>query len=79
MGNIGDNYISPASLPDPGPTFYPMAAPVTTIDIAVCESPIKFMKVDVQGAEILALKGASKTIMSSRPVMTIEFEDISLN
>ena len=36
---------------------------------------VSFMKVDVEGAELMVLKGAIKTIKKSRPVVMIEIED----
>ena len=36
---------------------------------------VSFMKVDVEGAELMVLKGAIKTIKESRPVVMIEIED----
>ena len=34
-----------------------------------------FIKVDVEGAELMVLKGAIKTIKKSRPIVMIEIED----
>ena len=36
---------------------------------------VSFIKVDVEGAELMVLKGAIKTIKKSRPVVMIEIED----
>ena len=36
---------------------------------------VSFMKVDVEGAELMVLKGAIKTIKKSKPIIMIEIED----
>ena len=36
---------------------------------------VSFMKIDVEGAELLVLKGAINTIKNSRPIIMIEIED----
>ena len=36
---------------------------------------VSFMKVDVEGAELMVLKGAINTIKNSRPIIMIEIED----
>lgn len=39
---------------------------------------ISFLKMDIQGSEVMALAGAKKTIMQSRPIMYIEIEKVHL-
>jgi FkbM family methyltransferase len=46
-----------------------------TLDSFILEYPVKFMKIDVQGFELMVLQGGEKFIAEHRPVMIIEFED----
>jgi FkbM family methyltransferase len=39
---------------------------------------VNFIKMDIQGSEVMALSGAKKTIKKSRPIIFIEIEDIHL-
>jgi FkbM family methyltransferase len=39
---------------------------------------VNFIKMDIQGSEVMALDGAKKTIKKSRPIMFIEIEQIHL-
>jgi len=39
---------------------------------------VNFIKMDIQGSEVMALAGAKKTIKKSRPIMFIEIEQIHL-
>ena len=48
------------------------SAVTTTIDDGVPPVPVRFMKLDVEGAEMLALGGARETIRRSRPVIQVE-------
>lgn len=45
-----------------------------TIDSLNINKPISFMKVDIQGSDLFALKGAVKTIMKNRMPIIFEFE-----
>lgn len=45
--------------------------PVTTIDSAVSEDKITYIKMDVEGAELESLKGASNTIIKDAPKLAI--------
>lgn len=47
-------------------------AVTTTIDASVPPVPVRFMKLDVEGAEMLALAGARETVRRSRPVIQVE-------
>ena len=45
--------------------------PVTCIDTACADVPITFIKMDIEGAEMEALKGAQNTIKQCRPKLAI--------
>jgi len=45
-----------------------------TIDSLNIETPISFMKVDIQGSDIFAMQGAKQTIMRNRMPILFEFE-----
>ena len=48
-------------------------APVITIDTLVQQwRPPGFIKIDVEGAELLVLEGARQTLMRHRPLMLVE-------
>lgn len=44
-----------------------------TIDSLKIEEPISFMKVDIEGADIFALKGARETILKNKMAVIFEF------
>ena len=44
---------------------------ITTIDETVVYENVSFIKMDIEGAELDALKGASKTIMRDKPLCAI--------
>ena len=48
------------------------------IDDAVGQRPVHFIKMDVEGAEGLALAGAQELITKNRPIMMIEFNPVHL-
>ncbi len=45
-----------------------------TIDSLDIQTPISFIKVDVQGADLFAMQGAKQTILKHKPVIIFEFE-----
>ena len=45
-----------------------------TVDSLKIERPVSFIKVDVQGADLFAMKGAMKTILKYKPAIIFEFE-----
>jgi len=47
------------------------AVPVTTIDGTVGESEIGFIKLDIEGSEYVALRGAEKVILRDRPLLAV--------
>jgi FkbM family methyltransferase len=48
--------------------------PTLTIDSLNIEEPISFMKVDVQGGDLLAMRGALKTIAKHKMPIVFEYE-----
>jgi FkbM family methyltransferase len=46
-----------------------------TIDSLNVETPISFMKVDIQGADLFALQGARRTIARHRMAIVFEYEE----
>lgn len=51
-----------------------MTVPATTIDtiLASEDLPVPFLKLDLEGADLLALSGAEKTLTEKRPVVAFE-------
>ncbi|MEO7045615.1 MAG: FkbM family methyltransferase, partial [Ferruginibacter sp.] len=45
-----------------------------TIDSLQILSPVSFIKVDVQGADLFAMQGAKQTILKHKPAIILEFE-----
>lgn len=58
-----------------------IAVQLTTIDKVVGDEPVTFIKMDIEGSEMKALKGAKQTITKNRPRLAISVyhkpEDIS--
>lgn len=50
------------------------AVKTLTIDSLEIDTPISFMKIDVQGGDLFALKGAKKTIMKHKMPIVFEYE-----
>jgi FkbM family methyltransferase len=48
------------------------------IDDVQLPGPISFMKIDIEGSEPAALRGAAETIITNRPVIWIEINPIAL-
>jgi FkbM family methyltransferase len=58
-----------------------MMVPAVTIDDLVTEAgtpPVSLVKIDVQGAELLVLEGAKRTLDKMRPVLFVEVDDRAL-
>lgn len=53
------------------------SVPATTIDLILAGDPnaLPFLKLDLEGADILALRGAEKTLADKRPVIAYENSD----
>lgn len=51
-----------------------MRVPATTIDTLLADEPgpVPFLKLDLEGADLLALRGASQTLRDRRPVVAFE-------
>jgi FkbM family methyltransferase len=46
-----------------------------TIDSLNIDTHISFIKIDVQGSDLFAMQGATKTILKHKPVIIFEFEE----
>jgi FkbM family methyltransferase len=51
------------------------SVPTITIDSIAIDRDVSVMKVDVQGSDLAALRGARETIAKHRPVIVFEFEE----
>jgi FkbM family methyltransferase len=80
VGNLGGGKISPVKV-DAQPRAVSERVKTTTLD-AFAQShavaKIDFIKVDVEGAEMMLLSGAKETIGRCKPVMMIEFNPQAL-
>lgn len=56
----------------PGPKTRTYEVPVETLDRVIGERSVQFVKLDVEGAELPALKGATATLERSRPSLLFE-------
>lgn len=54
-----------------------MTVPATTIDLILAndKNPLPFVKLDLEGADFLALRGAGQTLEKARPVIAFENSD----
>lgn len=60
---------------------YQLQVPVTTLDIGIPAEAwgrIRLIKVDIEGAEVQALRGATRVLTEERPLLLIEVEDSHL-
>ncbi len=53
--------------------------PVVALDSAEIRRPVRFMKMDVEGAEPLVLKGAQRLVMEDRPIILSELHPAQLD
>jgi FkbM family methyltransferase len=68
--NSGDNRLAPSDRPD---WFYEVAVTTRTLDSFLADTPIDFIKIDVQGWELEVLKGMTE-ICAKCPAIGIYFE-----
>ena len=80
--SLGDTYMgSIAPFPDFLPDGQIQKCSVTLLDHYVKKQSIEaptFIKMDIEGEEVRALKGAVRTLRSSLPILTVEFHSLSL-
>lgn len=72
----GCNSLRPPTVDDP---LQVLEVEITTIDTVLAEKKIDridFVKMDIEGAELDALKGGSRLLRELRPVFMIEMEDV---
>jgi hypothetical protein len=70
----GEGQIKRSAAIDPGATIADDAIPTTTLDTLIREGTIAridFIKMDIEGSELAALKGAEKTLREQRPRLAI--------
>ena len=49
------------------------------LDDYICRHPVSFIKIDIEGAEPLAFRGAEKLLKADRPVILSEINPVALN
>jgi FkbM family methyltransferase len=71
-GGVGTEAVASLSQ-EANPGSQPVSVPATTID-ELGLTDLTFIKLDVEGAELAALRGAESTVDKFRPVLLIELE-----
>lgn len=51
------------------------SVPVTTLDDAIGDSPCHLVKIDIEGAELMALEGSRNLLRTQRPVIMVEITE----
>lgn len=64
--------VPPGSEGIDNPTISKVQVPLTTIDAVVGNRQISFVKMDVEGAELEAIRGARQVLSDSRPILMFE-------
>lgn len=69
-----------ASICKKGATGVTIKVPVTTLDAALAQrpKPVRLIKIDVEGAEQLVLRGARQLLAKDRPLLVIEVHSFAL-
>lgn len=75
--NSGGAYLLPPEMAPP-PGHEMRTVPIVTIDRQNLRSPVSFIKIDVEGAEPLAFRGARGLLQSDRPVILSEINPTQL-
>lgn len=70
-----------ASLGKAGAPGVTIKVPVTTLDEALAQrpKPVRLIKIDVEGAEQLVIKGARQILVKDRPLLLIEVHTFALH
>ncbi len=68
QGSYGCFGVDPRS--DQGPRVETIA-----LDDVVTDSPVSFLKIDIQGADLLALRGATRLVRRERMPLVVEYEE----
>ncbi len=50
-------------------------APMVTLDATFADTVLNFIKIDVEGAEVLVLEGGKKVIAQNKPAILVEFHN----
>lgn len=57
-----------------GPTRPTRTVRATTLDDEIADQPVRLLKLDIEGAELLALRGADRLLTNQRPELVLEVE-----
>ncbi|MBS7812067.1 FkbM family methyltransferase [Roseococcus pinisoli] len=68
--NPGHSFLVPGALPEGAASLG--RVPVRPLDALGIEGPVRLIKIDVEGAELLVLRGAQSLIARDRPILLFE-------